>query len=236
MKALETRHRDRRDPRGHRAARKARKAEENARRAARRAGLLEAAVAVIRREGPGASMEQMASEAGVTKPILYRHFGHKDGVYQAVAERYASELLEELRAALGRDAPPRDLLVATLDAYLSFLERETQVHRFLVHRVLPERPDLGVQLAGFHDQVASDVARLVRDRLKPAGIDTGGAEAWAYALVGMACFAGEWWIESATLSREHLLEYLTTLVWDGFAGIVHAGMGAPGGHSEQDRQ
>ena len=58
------------------------------RKAARREELLEAAVRVIRQDGAGASMRAVAAEAGCTKPILYRHFGDKSGLYQAVADRY----------------------------------------------------------------------------------------------------------------------------------------------------
>src|SRR6266542_4406867 len=114
-----------------------------ARRAEKRRDLLDAAIRAIEREGPGVSMGEMAAEAGVTKPILYRHFGAKGGLYHAIAERYANQLLDQIRSALARDLPSRDLLVATLDAYLGFLERETQVHRFLVERALPERPETG---------------------------------------------------------------------------------------------
>src|SRR5690242_9730536 len=51
----------------------------------RRRALLEAADRIILREGPEASMAAIASEAGISKPILYRHFGDKSGLYQALA-------------------------------------------------------------------------------------------------------------------------------------------------------
>src|SRR4051794_1843691 len=73
--------------------RRKRNGEVEARRAKKRIELLDAAIRAIRREGPGVSMGEMAAEAGVTKPILYRHFGAKGGLYHAIAERYATELL-----------------------------------------------------------------------------------------------------------------------------------------------
>ncbi|MGW1149090.1 TetR/AcrR family transcriptional regulator, partial [Streptomyces sp. NPDC002454] len=69
----------------------------------RRYELLEAADRVVLRDGPGASMNAIAAEAGITKPILYRHFGDKGGLYAALAERHTDGLLASLRAAL--DAP-----------------------------------------------------------------------------------------------------------------------------------
>ena len=191
-----------------------------ARRAQKRVELLEAAIRAIRREGPGVSMREMAAEAGVTKPILYRHFGAKGGLYHAVAERYATELLDQIRSALARDLPSRDLLVATLDAYLGFLERETEVHRFLVERALPERPETGQAfLAGFRGQVAEELEKTLRDRLSPNGRDE-AAGPWAHALVGMAEFAGEWWLHQERMSRADLVEYLATLLWTGLAAAT----------------
>src|ERR1044072_839216 len=64
----------------------------------RRRALLEAADRVIQREGPGASMASIAAEAGISKPILYRHFGDKSGLYQALAERHTRKLIEGIRA------------------------------------------------------------------------------------------------------------------------------------------
>jgi AcrR family transcriptional regulator len=192
------------------------------RRAHKRLELLEAAIRAIRREGPGVSMGEMAAEAGVTKPILYRHFGAKGGLYHAIAALYANELLDQIRSALARDLPSRDLLVATLDAYLGFLERETQVHRFLVERALPERPETGQAfLVGFRGQIAGELEKTLRDRVAPSR-SREAAGPWAHALVGMAEFAGEWWLHQERMSRPELVEYLATLLWTGFSGITQA--------------
>jgi AcrR family transcriptional regulator len=190
------------------------------RKAARREELLEAAVRVIRQEGAGASMRAIAAEAGCTKPILYRHFGDKSGLYQAVADRYVTLLMQELAGAFTQDLDTRELIAAALDAYLQFIERETEIYRFLWHRVLPELPKLQVSLSDFDARIAHELTRLLRDRLKPAGVDTGGADPWAHALVGMATAVGEWWLEDGSMSREHLVQYLTELLWEGFSGIT----------------
>jgi AcrR family transcriptional regulator len=203
--------------------RRKRNGDVEARRAKKRLELLEAAIRAIRREGPGVSMGEMAAEAGVTKPILYRHFGAKGGLYHAIAERYANQLLDQIRSALGRNLPSRDLLVATLDAYLGFLERETQVHRFLVERALPERPETGQAfLTGFREQISAELEKSLRDRVTP-GLSGGAAGPWAHALVGMAEFAGEWWLHQERMSRPELVEYLATLLWTGFERITEPG-------------
>jgi len=200
--------------------RRKRDPELEARRAERRSELLDAAIRAIRREGPRVSMREMAAEALVTKPILYRHFGARGGLYQAIAERYADESLARIRGSLAQDLPPRDLLVATLDAYLAFLEGETQVHRFLVERALPERGETGQAfLSGFHEQIAVEIERALRDHVTPTGHEV-AVGPWAHALVGMAEAAGEWWLNQDRMSRSELVEYLATLLWTGFSGVT----------------
>ncbi len=194
--------------------------------AARREELLEAAIRVIRKEGAGASMRSIAVEAGCTKPILYRHFGDKSGLYQAVAERYVTLLMSELAGAFGQELETRELIAVALDAYLRFIERETNIYKFLWHRVLPELPKLHVSLSDFDARIAHELTRLLRDRLKPAGVDTGGADPWAHALVGMATAVGEWWLDDQSMSHEHLVHYLTELLWEGFSGITRVGADA----------
>jgi AcrR family transcriptional regulator len=202
------------------AKRRTRGQEVEARRSDRRRELLDAAIRAIRRNGPRVSMREMAAEAGVTKPILYRHFGAKGGLYHAIAERYATELLEEIRSVLGRDLPAQSLLVAALDAYLGFLERETEVHRFLMERALPERPETGQAfVTGFRGQVAEELERALRDRVTPSGREE-AVGPWAHALVGMAESAGEWWLHQDRISREELVDYLARLLWTGFSGIT----------------
>ena len=99
----------------------------------RRRELLEAADRVVLRDGPEASMNAIAAEAGITKPILYRHFGDKGGLYRALAKRHTDALLDALRAALDAPAERRERVEATLDTYLAAIEARPQVYRFLMH-------------------------------------------------------------------------------------------------------
>src|SRR5689334_24333466 len=99
----------------------------------RREQLLAAADRVVQREGSAASMNDIAAEAGITKPILYRHFGDKGGLYAALAERHTDRLLASLQAALATEGTPRERVARTVDAYLRTIETEPQVYRFLVH-------------------------------------------------------------------------------------------------------
>src|SRR5689334_18260644 len=117
------------------AERQAHKAAREARHSAKRQEMLEAAIRVVRREGPGASMDVIAREAGITKPIIYRAFGDREGLTQAVADHFADELAAALVEQMAReDTTYRQAVSLTIDAYLDFLERDPKIVRFLVSR------------------------------------------------------------------------------------------------------
>jgi AcrR family transcriptional regulator len=208
--------------------RKSQSPETVARRAERRRQLLEVADRVIRRDGPAASINQIAVEAGIAKPVLYRHFGDKGGLYQALAERYVRELMDELRDALKQQADPPERLATTIDTYLRFVEENPEVYRFLMHRAAGEQPEAQATVADFIGQVANEIAIVLGDVLKDAGLDSGGAVPWAHGLVGMVELAGDWWLRNRAMSRARLTAYLTDLVWKGFRGIAADELADPG--------
>lgn len=183
--------------------------------------LLDAADDVIRRDGPAASMDVIAREAGITKPILYRHFGHKGGLYTALAERYAHALMNEIMDSMERADDPKARLALTIDTYFSWLESEPQVYRFLVHRAQTEQREVHDAIGAFVRDVALEVAAVARAEL--LGADEPGrneredfAEPLAFAVVGAVQMAGDWWLEHRETPRARLVEELVTLVWDGF--------------------
>jgi AcrR family transcriptional regulator len=180
----------------------------------RRGLLLDSAIGGIRAHGPSASMDQLAAAAGITKPILYRHFGDRAGLVAAIADHFADSLLKDLQAALGQITPaPRELLSSTIDAFVSFVEREPELYRFLVHNRTNN-----VDLSGFLNTIAANVALVIGEQLRSAGRDSGGAEPIAHGIVAFVYAAGDWWVEHRTIPRAQLVTYLTDFLWDGFNG------------------
>lgn len=195
-------------------------------REARRAVLLDAAVEAIRRHGPDVSMEDLAKAAGVTKPILYRNFGHRDGLTTALAARFAKGLQDTLLSAMAAGNAPGETLVKTIDAYLEFVERDPEVYRFLVRRLLVnEQTSSDLSVGNFLRQVSNQVALVLGEQLRAANLDSGGAEPLAYGLVGMVHAAGDWWLERQTMPRATLVDYLYRLLSGGFTGL---GLGPDG--------
>ena len=165
-------------------------------------------------------MTEIAAEAGVTKPILYKHFGDKGGLYQALAERYLRALLASLRDALRAETDPRARITTTIDTYLGFIEREREVYAFLMHRAVGERPEAHATVADFIRQLGDELATVLGDELRRFGIDSGGAEPWAHGIVGMVYLAGDRWLDHPTMSRPRLVGYLSDLLWNGFANLT----------------
>jgi AcrR family transcriptional regulator len=199
------------------------KADRDAKRDARRAALVEAAVEVIRRDGPGVSMDQMAAEAGVTKPILYRHFDDRAGLVKAIAEHAYNQVATGLDQALHADVSPRQLVASTIDVYLRFIESDPALYRFLVNRTIAETTDPGAILTDYISRAGRQVALVLGEGLRAAGLDSGPAEPWAFGIVGMVHSAGDWWLERGTMPRSRLTEYLTSLIYDGIPNVDQLG-------------
>jgi AcrR family transcriptional regulator len=183
----------------------------------RRANLLEAADRVVQRDGQAASMNVIAAEAGITKPILYRHFGDKGGLYRALAARHIDELLARLRAALltrgGLEARTR----ATVDAYLSAIEERPQVYRFLVQRAAVEEAGVRGEVEGFVRRFGDELAMGIRHEPALGEVEPVRALVWAHGIAGMVQAAGDWWLDHPDVPRRVVVDELATLLVAGFA-------------------
>ncbi|MEA2477517.1 MAG: hypothetical protein QOC87_1716, partial [Actinomycetota bacterium] len=106
----------------------------------RRADLLQAAEAAIRSQGVAASMGDIAREAGVSRVILYRYFGDQAGLSLAIAEKYVENLVWKLRGALADTDDPQSRLRRTTETYVDFIEENSELYNFLMHRAVKEGP------------------------------------------------------------------------------------------------
>lgn len=201
----------------------------------RRRELLEAADRVVLRDGPGASMNAIAAEAGITKPILYRHFGDKGGLYRALAQRHTDALLEALRAALDAPADRRERVAATLDTYLAAIEARPQVYRFLMHPAEPVTApagngaastpaaetgfDVGRHSAPLLRRLGEELAQVIGERVDLGPDGTRLARVWGHGIVGMMHAAGDWWLGDRPCSRAELVDDLTDLLWGRLATV-----------------
>lgn len=180
----------------------------------------------VRRLGPGVSVADIAAQAGITKPVLYRHFDDRADLHRCVGLEAAALLMARITPQLQQDREPREHIRGVIDAFLAGIEEEPQLWRFVVHNPGEHTPGAEV-VDDVRQTIASLLATLLGGRLRAAQLDSGGAEAWALGLVGMVQSAGDWWLERRTMSRAALTDYLTTLVWGGVAGVLGGAGTAP---------
>ncbi|MFB9835632.1 TetR family transcriptional regulator [Actinoallomurus acaciae] len=179
----------------------------------RRRALLDAADRIILREGPDVSMASIAAEAGISKPILYRHFGDKSGLYQALAERHVRVLIDGVRTAFRGPGELRERARAAIDTYLATIAANRHLYGFLVHRAGAEdtatHSVMGTLIRGLGGELAETL--LAEGRLR----DPVRGHIWGHAVVGMVQAAGEWWLEHTTVPRAAVVDGIVDLLLEG---------------------
>lgn len=180
----------------------------------RRTLFVEAAVTTIDRVGPQAGIADIAAEAGVSKPVLYRYFTDKSELHAAVGAWAAQDAMDRVLPPLLTRIPIRDRVAAAVDGYLESISQHPQV--FLL--VVQHRTE-GDALTGGKEQFATTFTRVIGDGLRHLGVDSAGAEPWAHGLVGLGLSVGEWWLTRETMSRAAAGGYLTEFIWHAFEGI-----------------
>ncbi|MGH8791103.1 MAG: TetR/AcrR family transcriptional regulator, partial [Stackebrandtia sp.] len=187
-------------------------------RKARRAEIVEAAVRAIHRHGPAVSMNDVAAEAEVSKPVLYRHFADQADLYHEVGRWAARWLVRWLAQHLEPGDEPREVVAAVVDAYLGAIETEPRLYRFVVRYAFADStsPD---SVDGYRAVVAEHVARVLRARLDDD--HAAAAQAWAHGLAGLVQSVGDWWLDNPeAATRAQLADQLTSLIWAGVAGSL----------------
>jgi AcrR family transcriptional regulator len=179
----------------------------------RREQLLEVGRSVFaERAYDGASIEEIAAKAGVSKPVVYEHFGGKEGLYAVVVDREVSRLLETILATLEADHP-RELLERAALALLEYVEEHTDGFRILV-RESPV-PSATGNFASVLNEVVNQVEPIVADMFKARGYDPKLAPIYAHSLVGMVVFTGQWWLDARKPKREVVAAHLVNVAWNG---------------------
>ena len=130
--------------------------------------------------------------------------------------------MDRMGPALIADGPIRGRILGIVDAYLSVIEENPNLYRFVVKGSFVDRPVEKDVVAEDKNLIASTLARILGDYLRAFDMDSGGAEPWAHALVGMVQNAGDWWLDRQTMSRTNLSEYLTTMIWHAIDGLLRS--------------
>ncbi|WP_335971019.1 TetR/AcrR family transcriptional regulator [Streptomyces sp. CA2R106] len=164
----------------------------------------------------GTSVEEIAHQAGVSKPVVYEHFGGKEGLYAVVVDREMRRLLDMVTGAL-TGGHPRELLEQAAFALLDYIEQHTDGFRVLV------RDSPVAQSTGTFASLISDIATQVEDILgqefDQRGFDPTLAPLYAQALVGMVALTGQWWLDARRPPKAEVAAHLVNLSWNGLSGL-----------------
>jgi len=165
----------------------------------------------------GTSVEEVAARAGVSKPVVYEHFGGKEGLYAVVVDREVQRLLDTFTNALTGDNPKLLLEQATL-ALLTYIEDDSNGFRILVR----ESP-VGLERSGGFATIISDIASQVEyilaRQFKARGFETKLAPLYSQALVGMVALTGQWWLDNRKPKRDEVAAHLVNLAWNGLSQL-----------------
>ena len=185
--------------------------------AARRAQLIEVGRAVFAKRGYEAtSVEEIADKAKVSKPIVYEHFGGKEGLYAVVVDREMQSLLDRVTGALTA-GHPRELLEQAALALLTYVEDETDGFRILV-RDSPVATSTGTFSSLLND-IASQVEYILAREFKARGFEPRLSGLYSQALVGMVALTGQWWLEARRPKRDEVAAQLVNLAWHGLSHL-----------------
>jgi AcrR family transcriptional regulator len=185
--------------------------------AARREQLLEVGRSLFAERGfEATSVEEIAAKAGVSKPVVYEHFGGKEGLYAVIVDREMQKLLGMVEGALTEDHPRRLLEQAAL-ALLTYIEQDTDGFRILV-RDSPVAQSTGT-FASLIIDIAGQVEHLVAAEFKARGLDAKFAPMYSQMLVGMVALTGQWWVDVRKPKKADVAAHLVNLAWNGLRGL-----------------
>ena len=164
----------------------------------------------------GTSIEEIAARAGVSKPVVYEHFGGKEGLYAVVVDREVSRFLEmATRVLAGDDTMPKFEVAAV--SLLRYIQDNADGFRILVR---DSNPTSGSgTFASLISDVASQVEYILGDVLRTRGYDPKLAPMYAQMLVGMVAFTGQWWLDARKPDLEVVAAHLVNLAWNGLSQL-----------------
>jgi AcrR family transcriptional regulator len=163
------------------------------------------------------TVEEIAAKASVSKPVVYEHFGGKEGLYAVVVDREIAALLNGITGALSADLSSRETLERAAMALLEYIETSTDGFRILV-RDSPTGQATG-SFASLISDVASQVEHILAAEFKRRKLDPKAAPLYAQMLVGMVALTGQWWLDSRKMKKADVAAHLVNLAWNGLAGL-----------------
>lgn len=165
----------------------------------------------------GATVEDIAAAAGVSKPVVYEHFGGKEGLYAVVVDREIEALLGAVTRALTSGGSSRTLIEQAAMALLDYIEDSTDGFRILV-RDSPTGHPTGT-FSTIMSDIATQVEHILAAQFKARSLDPKTAPMYAQMLVGMVSLVGQWWLDSRKFKKHEVAAHVVNLAWNGLTTL-----------------
>jgi AcrR family transcriptional regulator len=189
-------------------------------RSARRQQLLAAAQRVFASQGyHAAAMDEIAEQAGVSKPVLYQHFPGKLELYLALLDTHTKHLLARVRAALESTDDNKQRVRAGIAAYFDFVEGCDSEHegafRLVFESDLRQEPAVRERVEASLQECAGAISEVIA---ADTGVAASDAHLLGVALAGMAEVSARYWLTGSDhISKARAVDLLATLAWRGIA-------------------
>lgn len=156
------------------------------------------------------TMDEIAAEVGVTKPLLYTYFGNKEGLYLACMEPAAEALVDTVAAAVEATETPGAALRAGVHAFFIFVDADRSAWRVLFDETLPAGAEPARRAAEQRERLtalvaAAEIARVPPERRADAQVEI---EALAAAMLGAAEALARWWLRTEAMPAADAAELL----------------------------
>ena len=184
----------------------------------RRLQLLEISRSLFSLRGvDGTTIEEIATAAGVSKPVVYEHFGSKEALYMEVVTNEYRELLARISESLSGDDSSRVLLEKAALALLTYIEDSTEGFRILVRDAPPSQPE--GTYSTLLTKVTEQVEHILADEFEQRGFSAEDGAIYAQMLVGMVAMTAQWWLDARNPDKRTVAAHVVNLAWYGLTGL-----------------
>jgi len=164
------------------------------------------------------SVEEIAAVAAVSKPIVYEHFGSKDGLYAVVVDREVRRLETAITQAITTPgAHYREMIERGALALLDYIDECPEGFRIISR----DQSTTTGSFASILNDITMSVEDLMRPGLERHGFDPELAGPLGQALVGLVAAAGQTWLETRSPDKDVLAAQLVNLAWNGLSNLEH---------------
>lgn len=170
------------------------------------------------------TMEEIAAEAGVTKPLLYAYFGNKDRLYEACMEPAGDALIESVMAALSSADDATDALATGVRAFFHYVDSDRDAWRVVFDETLPSGGAMALRAAAYRERISEllsgTIGQSLTDEQRAHPQTAAIVEALSVSLMAAAEQLARWFLRTGALSAEQAADLLIATVAPGLSRVA----------------